>query len=125
MQSLRREASPQLDGWLMAAVCTAMVAMAFGAIGTVAVFLEPLAAEFAWPRADVSAAYSVAGVATGIGGIVMGHFADRMPVRRVAMCGALVPGLTLAFLSQLQSTRELYLLHALMGLAGIGAGRDL
>ena len=46
--------------WVMVAVCTAMVAMAFGAIGTVAVFLEPLAAEFGWPRADVSAAYSVA-----------------------------------------------------------------
>ena len=30
--------------WLMVGVCTAMVAMAFGAIGTVAVFLEPLAA---------------------------------------------------------------------------------
>ena len=50
--------------WLMVALCTAMVAMAFGVIGTVAVFLEPLAAEFGWPRADVSAAYSVATVAT-------------------------------------------------------------
>jgi len=66
--------------WLMVAVCTAMVAMAFGVIGTVAVFLEPLAAEFGWPRADVSAAYSVATIATGFGGIAMGYFADRMPV---------------------------------------------
>ena len=79
----------------MVGVCTAMVAMAFGAIGTVAVFLAPLAAEFGWPRADVSAAYSVATIATGLGGIAMGHFADRMPVRRVALCGALVPGLAL------------------------------
>jgi len=107
--------------WIMVAVCTAMVAMAFGAIGTVAVFLEPLAAEFGWPRADVSAAYSVATVATGLGGIVMGHFADRMPVRRVALLGALVPGVAFVFLSALQTTRELYVLYALMGLAGIGA----
>ncbi|HEX6692554.1 MAG TPA: MFS transporter [Burkholderiales bacterium] len=107
--------------WVMVGVCTAMVAMAFGAIGTVAVFLEPLAAEFGWPRADVSAAYSVAGVATGLGGIAMGHFADRMPVRRVALLGALVPGITFVFLSALQTTRELYVLYALMGLAGIGA----
>jgi len=102
-------------------ICTAMVAMAFGAIGTVAVFLEPLAAEFAWPRASVSAAYSVATVATGIGGILMGHFADRVPVRRVALFGALVPGLAFAALSELQSTAGLYVLHAVMGLAGIGA----
>ena len=107
--------------WVMVAVCTAMVFMAFGAVGTVAVFLEPLAAEFGWPRADVSAAYSVATVATGLGGIAMGHFADRMPVRRVALFGALVPGLAFFFLSGLQTTSQLYVLHALMGLVGIGA----
>jgi MFS family permease len=98
-----------------------MVGMAFGVIGTVAVFLAPLAAEFGWPRADVAAAYSVATVATGLGGIAMGFFADRMPVRRVALFGALVPGLGFIFLSSLGSTSELYLLHALMGLIGVGA----
>jgi MFS family permease len=107
--------------WLMVGVCTAMVAMGFGAIGTVAVFLEPLASDFGWLRADVSAAYSVATIATGLGGIAMGHFADRMAVRRVALCGALVPGLAFIFLSQLQTTAGLYALHALMGLLGIGA----
>ena len=107
--------------WVMVAVCTAMVAMAFGAIGTVAVFLAPIAAELGWQRAEVSAAYSVATVATGLGGIAMGHFADRMPVRRVALFGALVPGLAFVFLSDLETTRGLYLLHALMGLIGIGA----
>ena len=106
---------------LMVAVCTAMVAMAFGAVGTVAVFLQPIAAEFAWPRAEVAAAYSVATVATGLGGIAMGHFADRLPVRRVALLGALVPGIAFILLSGLQSTPALYALHALMGLAGIGA----
>ena len=105
----------------MVAVSTAMVAMAFGAVGTVAVFLQPIAAEFAWPRADVAAAYSVATLATGLGGIVMGHFADRLPVRRVALLGALVPGIAFMLLSGLQSTPALYLLHAVMGLVGIGA----
>jgi MFS family permease len=107
--------------WVMVAVCTAMVAMAFGAIGTVAVFLAPIAAELDWSRADVSAAYSVATVGTGLGGIAMGHFADRMPVRRVALFGALVPGLAFVFLSDLQTKHGLYFLHALMGLVGIGA----
>lgn len=107
--------------WLMVAVCTAMVAMAFGAIGTVAVFLEPITAEFGWPRAEVAAAYSIATLATGLGGVAMGHFADSMPVRRVALAGALVPGVAFIFLSGLESTGILYALHALMGLAGIGA----
>ena len=107
--------------WVAVGLCTAMVAMAFGAIGTVAVFLEPLAVEFGWPRADVAAAYSVATIATGLGGIAMGHFADRLPVRRVALFGALVPGLGFVFLSGLQTTGGLYFLHAVMGLVGIGA----
>jgi MFS family permease len=107
--------------WVVVGLCTAMVAMAFGAIGTVAVFLEPLSIEFGWPRADVAAAYSVATIATGLGGIAMGHFADRVPVRRVALFGALVPGLGFVFLSGLQTTAGLYFLHAVMGLVGIGA----
>ena len=107
--------------WVMVGVCTLMVGMAFGVIGTVAVFLAPLAAEFGWPRADVAAAYSVATVATGLGGIAMGFFADRMPVRRVALCGAVIPGIGFLLLSELQTTPGLYLVHALMGLLGVGA----
>jgi MFS family permease len=44
-----------------------------------------------------------------------------MPVRRVALCGALACGLALVSLSHLQSTLELYLFHAVLGLLGIGA----
>jgi MFS family permease len=60
-------------------------------------------------------------VATGLGGIAMGHFADRLPVRRVALFGALVPGIAFLLLSGLESTPALYVLHAVMGLVGIGA----
>jgi MFS family permease len=107
--------------WVMVAVCTALVAMAFGAINNISVFLAPLAADFGWRRAELSLAYSIATLATGAGGVLMGHFADRMPVRRIALCGALACGLALIFLSQLDSTLELYLFHAMLGLFGIGA----
>lgn len=107
--------------WVAVAVCAAMVAMAFGAIVNIAVFLTPLAAEFGWPRAELSFAYSIATIGTGLGGVLMGHFSDRLPVRRVALCGALVPGTSFLFLSGLQSSAELYLYHALMGFFGLGA----
>lgn len=107
--------------WAMVAVCTALVAMAFGAINNISVFLAPLAAEFGWRRAELSLAYSIATLATGAGGVLMGHFADRMPVRRVALSGALACGLALILLSHLESTLELYLFHAMLGLLGIGA----
>ena len=107
--------------WLMVAACTVMVAMGFGAINNIAVFLLPLGMEFHWPRADLSLAYAIATLGTGIGGVVMGHFADRMPIRRVVLCGAFAPGIAFLLLSTLQSTTELYLYHALLGVLGLGA----
>jgi len=107
--------------WVIVGVCALMVAMAFGAIVNIAVFLTPLAVEFGWPRGELSLAYSIATLGTGIGGILMGYFADRMPVRRVALCGAVVTGLGLVFLSRLDSMGELYLYHALIGVLGVGA----
>ncbi len=95
--------------------------MGFGVLFVMAVFLTPLAAEFGWPRADVSLAYAVATIGTGIGGIVMGHFSDRMPIRRVAVCGAVVPAIALVLLSRMSSLGELYAYHALLGLFGVGA----
>lgn len=105
----------------MVAVSTVMAAMGFGVLFTMAVFLTPLAVEFGWPRADVSLAYAVATIGTGLGGVMMGHFADRMPVRRIALAGAVVPAGALALLSSTQSLAELYAYHALMGLFGVGA----
>ncbi|HWA38502.1 MAG TPA: MFS transporter, partial [Burkholderiales bacterium] len=107
--------------WLMVGLCTVMAAMGFGVLFVMAVFLTPLAAEFGWPRADVSLAYAVATIGTGLGGIAMGHFSDRMPIRRVAVCGAVVPAIALVLLSRMSSLAELYAYHALLGLFGVGA----
>lgn len=124
MNALPAPAPPGHDprvAWLMVAACAAMVAMGFGAVVNIAVFLTPLGAEFGWARADLSLAYSIASIGTGLGGIAMGHFADRVPIRRVALCGALVPGIAFLLLARLDSTLELYLLHAVLGLVGVGA----
>jgi MFS family permease len=114
------EPSPR-TAWLMVAACAAMVCMGFGAINNISVFLLPLGMEFHWPRADLSLAYAIATLGTGVGGIAMGHFADRVPIRRVVLCGAFAPGVAFLLLSTLTSTRELYLYHALLGVLGLGA----
>jgi MFS family permease len=113
-------AQDRLAVW-MVATCTVMVMLGFGAIVNMTVFLAPLAVEFGWSRGELSLAYAFATIGTGVGGIAMGHFADRMPARRLALCGAIVPGVALLLLARMNSTLELYLLHAAMGLFGIGA----
>ncbi len=107
--------------WVIVGVSAAMVGMAFGAIVNIAVFLTPLAADFGWLRGDLSLAYAIASIGAGLGGILLGHFSDRVPVRRVILCGAIVTGASLLLLSRLSTTLELYLYHALMGLVGVGA----
>lgn len=116
-----RLAGPAAYPWLMVGICAGLVAMGFGVLFTMAVFLLPLAAEFGWARGDVSLAYAVATIGTGLGGVLMGHFADRMPVRRLAIVGAIVPALALGLLSRTNTLAELYAFHALLGLFGVGA----
>jgi MFS family permease len=98
-----------------------MVGMGFAVIVNIAVFLMPLAVEFGWSRADMSLAYSIATIGTGIGGIALGHFADRIRVRPIALCGAIGPGIALLLLSRMTSITELYAWHLLLGLLGLGA----
>lgn len=107
--------------WVIVGVSAVMVGMGFGAIVNMAVFLTPLATEFGWPRADLSLAYAVASIGAGLGGIALGHFSDRVPVRRVVLCGAMVTGLSFLLLSRLSSPLHLYLYHCLLGLVGVGA----
>lgn len=106
--------------WMLA-MCTLMVGMGFGVIVNIAVFLMPLAVEFGWSRADLSLAYSVATIATGFGGIVMGQLADRIRIRPIAVCGAVAPAAALFMLSRMTSIGELYAWHLVLGLFGIGA----
>jgi MFS family permease len=98
-----------------------MTGMSFGGIVNIAVFLRPLAGEFGWTRGELSLAYSAVTLATGLGGILMGHYSDRLPTRRLALIGSLVPGLAFIGLSRLSSLHELYLYHVLMGFLGFGS----
>ncbi len=115
--SAARERDPPY-AWVIAATCAVMVGMAFGGIVNISVFLTPLAEEFGWPRGEIAAAYSVATVSSGLGGIVMGYFSDRLPVRRLVIAGSLVPGASFLLLSGLNTPAELYGWHLVMGLFG-------
>ena len=45
-------------GWLMVGVVFILSGLAFGALGSISVFLKPLAAEFGWTRAQTSLGYT-------------------------------------------------------------------
>src|SRR3569623_2104277 len=91
-----------MQRWVMIAICAVMVGMGYGAVVNIAVFLAPLEIAFNWSRADVSLAYGVANVAAGIGGVIMGHWSDRLPIRPLVVSGTLVTAIGFWFLSQVQ-----------------------
>lgn len=88
-------------GWFVVVASTIMIAMGFGASYVVVVGLKPIALEFGWPRQIPSAAYSLALLGAGLGGIAMGAWSDRRGMGGPTLVGALTigPGAIMAGLS--------------------------
>ena len=105
-------------GWVIVAVATTCLALGFGANIVVSVFIKPFEAEFGWPRADISLAYSVLTVGAAIGGIVWGGLSDRIGAKRIGFFGAVVLSISLMALRWQNDLWQLYLIHFLLGAFG-------
>jgi len=105
----------------MAAIGTPLVAMNFGAFGSIPVFLKPVSEEFAWPRGATSLAYTVGTLAIASAGIVWARLADRRGTRPVVLVGALAQPAALFLLSGIGSLPEFYLFYMLLGGVGFAA----
>ncbi|WP_420402552.1 MFS transporter [Nisaea sp.] len=79
-------------GWVIVAASLVYIMVAFGPSYLLVVSLKPIAAGFAWPRWVPSLAYSLLLLGTGLGGIVMGLWADRAGLGRPTLLGAVVAG---------------------------------
>lgn len=75
-------------GWVVAIVSTLMIATAMGATYLVVVGLKPIAADFGWPRQIPSAAYGLALLGAGFGGIAAGYWSDRWGMGVPSIVGA-------------------------------------
>lgn len=83
------------------------------------VFLKPIAEEFNWSRASVSAAFSMTSLEGGFLGILSGWLIDRYGPRVVALGGVIILALGFVSLSRIDSLVGFYLTYGL--LIGIGA----
>ena len=123
IEHLRPRASvEQPYGWVVAVVSMLMMSIGMGAPYLIVVALKPIALEFDWPRAVPSLGYSLLLIGSGVGGLIMGRWADRAGMGPPA----LVAGISLAAGAWLASTTEgmlrLYASHLfLLGLFGNGA----
>jgi MFS family permease len=108
-------------GWVMVVVASVLMGMGAGALISISAFLKPLIAEFGWLRGETSFGYMAGALAMGIGGIVMGHLADRYSTRRVVLFGLVCLGVSLLLLSTQSALWQFYLFYCLMGGFGSSA----
>jgi MFS family permease len=109
-------------GWLVVIASMAMVSMAFGAMYLIVVGMVPVSQEMGWPRSVPSLANGLNWAGAGLGGVLMGWFADRHGAWRSAIIGgvSLAAGCVLA--GSMQGEWALYASHLLLlGAFGKGA----
>jgi MFS family permease len=107
-------------GWVIVAVATTCLTLAFGANLTVSVLVDPFEREFGWSRADISMAYTMATVGAAVGGILWGALSDRIGAKKIAFLGGISLAVTMILLSYQSSLQNIYVLFMIMGFLGFG-----
>ncbi|MGD9616773.1 MAG: MFS transporter [Alphaproteobacteria bacterium] len=102
---------PVFYGWIvLACLCCAGFARQGPAVATLSIFIEPLTAEFGWPRTALSGAVSLGGLLAAIIAPLIGPVLDRRGSRLVLCAAVLVNGVLLMLLSLTPSLLVFYLL---------------
>jgi MFS family permease len=107
-------------GWVIVAAGALMTCVAFGAVFSLAVFLQPMADATGWSRAGISGAMTLVFLAMGVGGFAWGMLSDRIGARPVVLAGSVLLALGLALASRAGSLLEFQLAYGL--LVGFAAG---
>ena len=108
--------------WVIVAAAAGMLAIAMGQlVNGLSVFFLPLEAEFGWARGEIALINTFGLVGMGLGGIVMGHAADRLDIRKLALGGAAVTGGCVLAAARAESLWQLYAIFFVAGALGGGA----
>lgn len=107
-------------GWVIVAAGALMTCVAFGAVFSLAVFLQPMAEATGWSRAGISGAMTLVFLAMGVGGFAWGTLSDRIGARPVVLAGSVLLVLGLVLASRAGSLLEFQLAYGL--LVGVAAG---
>ncbi len=121
MQTETRGGKDDPYGWVMVFVGFSLMALSFGGLGAVGVFLKPIAMEFGWSRGSIALGYTTAAFSAALFGILWGFLADRYPTRRFTVMGALAIGIAMLLLSWTTAQWQYYLCYFVFGAFGHGA----
>ena len=107
-------------GWIVVAAGMLMTCIGMGAMLSLGVFLQPMAADMAWSRSGISTAATLDFLCMGAAAFLWGMLSDRYGTRIVVLLGSALLGLGLITASRAQSLLEFQLLFGV--LVGVAAG---
>ena len=102
-------------GWVIIAVATICLALAFGTNVTVPVLVKPFEQDFGWSRAAISMAYTALTVGAAAGGLFWGALSDRVGAKHIAMFGVVMMSGSLILLGRQDQLWSIYVLFFVIG----------
>src|SRR5262245_17434275 len=102
-------------GALVVLAATVAMAMGFGGLGLITVFMRPMEVDLGWSRSDTSLGYALSTAGMAIGGLLWGRLSDRMDVRMLLAVGASGMVVSLLAMSMLQSLPVFYIANVIYG----------
>jgi len=107
-------------GWIVVGAGMLMTCIGVGAMLSLAVFLQPIAAGTGWSRSGISAAATLNFLCMGAAGFLWGMISDRFGTRVVVVLGSLLLGLGLVVASRATTLLEFQLMFGV--LVGVATG---
>lgn len=107
-------------GWVVVGAGALMTCVGFGAMLSLAVFLQPISEAMGWSRSGVSAAATIDFLCMGLAAFFWGALSDRFGTRIVVLAGSVLLGAGLVAASQATSLWQFQLFFGV--LIGVAAG---
>ena len=107
-------------GWVVVGAGMLMTCVGIGAMLSLAVFLQPIAADTGWSRSGISTAATLDFLCMGAATFLWGMMSDRFGARIVVLLGSALLGLGLVAASRATTLLEFQLLFG--ALIGVAAG---
>ena len=114
-----RKGKPIYYGWYIAVVLAITETVSFGVLFyAFSVFITPMEADLGWTRGQITGAFSLSLLITGLIGVPVGHWLDRRGARLLMTAGSIGATVIVLLWSQVNSLPEFLLIMTLKGVCG-------
>lgn len=110
---------PVYYGWVIALALAVTETVSYGVMFyAFSVFITPMEAELGWSRAQLTGAFSLSLLITGLVGVPVGYWLDKRGGRLLMTAGSIGATMLVALWSQVQTLPQFVLIMTLLGFCG-------